>query len=290
MVYCLDIAKNVYLFAVTLQEFVLMIATDIYRCKSMKENGYATHFSYRLSHCVPMGTCSPAEWYAAKLDVALSDSDRNVIYNVKYQTHWDEELDIEVTDVTRIKMLVPKAYMFLDEKGRVINPKDFIHEVTDAYYAITAELIAPYSTKNRYSKKTRQGRHRHHGNSYRRTKSLAYYRQMEEYPQLGITADAEAKWLKHTWWDDFYRRTEGNWKSQCKSRNQWGVHKHRAGRETIRRQTDFFDVNFDIEESAVSDSLVDEEMLARLAEEKRRRKRKKKRLEEMFEAIRLAEM
>ena len=235
VVYVLAVPSGKRLYIGTEEEFVRKIATDLV-CGT------------KYSCCVDTGIRTPESWNSlAMRNANLSGKDFFRVYRTEDSYYWDEEAqDYRCRSMDWIEDIT-KSNMFIYDDGTAFNPKKYFQEVRDKYHAIQSGAVQPYGSVPRYwfwkRRKNYQGRRRHRYSTEGSHSSLKYYRMLEEYPEYGIFLDEKEKFLSASpWWDELsYRISEGNWKSQTKSRNQWGVHKHRADRKTIRKMSEFMD-------------------------------------------------
>ncbi len=136
--------------------------------------------------------------------------------------------------------ICPKKYLFFDGFERTIDVRNFKEEAFKVYLQIKDSEKRFYFRKR--SKK--QGRKKHSGNHFKsRLPRKMSVKRLDsklktEYKEYHFKKLEDSNNPYPDWWDDTSRRVEGNWKSQYKTRKQYGIHKNVKDNSTIRKQLD----------------------------------------------------
>ena len=133
----------------------------------------------------------------------------------------------------------PKKYLFFDGLNRTIDIRNLKEEAFKLFLQLPENKIKFY-----FRRRKRQGRKRHSRNSFKsRMPRKMQVKKLDdilehEYKEYHFKKLEDSNNPYPDWWDDTSRRVEGNWKSQYKTRKQYGIHKNIKNNSTIRKQLD----------------------------------------------------
>ena len=159
-----------------------------------------------------------------------------------------EENEEGFSYIVKTEYFDEKSYLFIDGFDRIIDVRLFRDEAFKVYLQRINEKKRYYY--RRYKK--HNGRKRHSHNTFRN-----HIGNKKRVLTIDNIFDTEYKeyHFKHLedfvnpypdWWDDTYRRVEGNWKSQYKVNRQYNIHNKGKNNKSIRK--DFSFEEFSLEE------------------------------------------
>ena len=173
-----------------------------------------------------------------------------------YERYCNNEEGIEY--IVETEEFERKKYLFFDGFDRIIDVRLLEKEAFKVYLQKRNEKKRYFY--RRYRK--RNGRKKHSGNHFKN-----YLGNKKKVLTIDNILDTEYKeyHFKHLedsvnrypdWWDDTYRRVEGNWKSQYKANRQYNIHKNGKNNKSIRKDFSFGEFSLEeIDEMLLEDFL-----------------------------------
>lgn len=126
---------------------------------------------------------------------------------------------------------------YQDGYGRIIIPKIYKHDAWQFYYNVLKnrkdENSYSYKRKNKiyigsFRRTPVVGIHKLRGGPHIRPRKIKQIKTMYANPEYKEFNRGSKKEYPLGWWDDWYRCTEKNWKSQGKYRHQWEKHAQKS--------------------------------------------------------------